>query len=55
MESFDKYMKKHGETGVQALLDNWERSVGLRYNEPVSLEERWSVFINVTDTPAMAA
>lgn len=49
-------VSKHGETGVFAILENWERSIGLRYNEPVSLEHRWNVFMDITDTTtAMAA
>jgi hypothetical protein len=50
MERFEEIMARHGETGVQALLDNWERFAGITYNKPLPLEKRWTLFIRHTMT-----
>lgn len=57
MIEFEKLLMKHGEHGIQAILENWERFSGIRYQEPVSLERRWEIFLRTTDpaSPALAA
>ncbi|MDX9690437.1 MAG: hypothetical protein RBT70_08285 [Alphaproteobacteria bacterium] len=50
MERFEEIMTRHGETGVQALLENWERFAGITYKKPLPLETRWAFFIRYTMT-----
>lgn len=50
MEKFETVVGRHGETGVQAILDNWERFAGVQYMMPVSLEKRWTNFMHATAT-----
>lgn len=54
-EKFETLLMKHGEHGLQAILENWERHQGIRYTKPVSLEERWEHFLRATDTTVRAA
>jgi len=42
MLDFNTYLMRYGEFGVQALVENIERSEGIRYQSPVSLENRWN-------------
>jgi len=48
MEKFETYMMKHGEHGVQALLEMWERPNGIKHDVTVSLERRWEIFLRST-------
>jgi len=50
MEKFETIVDRHGETGVQAILENWERFANVRHSVPVSLRARWNYFIRATDT-----
>jgi hypothetical protein len=45
---FDTFLARQGEHAVQAILENWERFTGHRYEEPIALETRWAIFINET-------
>jgi hypothetical protein len=45
MKELEILIAKHGEHGVQALLENWERFCGIRHDEPMSLEHRWEIFM----------
>jgi len=49
MEKFETYMMKHGEHGVQSLLEVWERHNGVKHDISVSLEKRWDLFLNATN------
>lgn len=49
MIEFDAVVTKLGEHGVQSILENWERYEGISYSCPVSLENRWTVFMRKTD------
>lgn len=55
MEKFEAVVAKHGEHGVQAILENWERYMGMRCSAPMSLEDRWTMFIEMTTSPMRAA
>jgi len=48
MEMFETFRSKHGEHGVQALLENWERFQGIKHTAPLTLERRWEMFISET-------
>lgn len=48
-DQFEMVVMKHGEQGVQLLLENWERFQGIRHIEPLPLEDRWQRFIAETD------
>jgi hypothetical protein len=52
---FETFMSRHGEHGVQAILENWERYRGIRRCDPMPLERRWEVFMRETSEPAFAA
>lgn len=55
MEQLDTFISRHGEHGVQALLENWERYMGIRRVFPMPLERRWELFMSATSEPAFAA
>ena len=50
MEKFETIVERHGETGVQAILDNWERFADVHYTMPTSLKARWVYFMQSTET-----
>lgn len=45
MLDFDKYVARHGEFGVQALIERIERYEGIRASIGISLEERWNALM----------
>ncbi len=45
MLDFDTYVARHGEFGVQAIVETIERKEGIRYAEVLPLEERWNVLM----------
>ena len=45
MLDFDTYVARHGEFGVQAIVENIERKEGIRYAEIVPLEQRWNALM----------
>lgn len=56
MENYNVMITRHGETGVQAILENWEQFAGVSYTMPTSLETRWANFIRATEaTPSKMA
>ena len=56
MFDFDTFVARHGEVAAQALLENIERFKGIRRELPVSLEERWTSLMSVSETSyALAA
>lgn len=60
MLDFDSYISRHGEHGVQAILERIERAEGLRFCVSTSLEARWkAVMLNdnaaAPETRRMAA
>jgi len=55
MDRFETVMSRHGEQGVQAILENWERFVGIKHSCVMPLERRWEMFIQETSEPIRAA
>ena len=49
MEQFEAILMKHGEHGVQSILENWERFFGIRHEQPLPLARRWQIFITATN------
>jgi hypothetical protein len=45
MPNFETYVARHGEFGVQALIERWERYEGIRTSISTSLEARWVAFM----------
>ncbi len=45
MQSFHSFVNRHGEHGVQALIEQIERTAGIRVSveAPLPLEDRWNV------------
>jgi len=48
MDQFETLMSKLGETGIQAILENWERHQGIKHPAPLPLECRWERFLEET-------
>jgi len=55
MSDLDKFLKRHDEIFIQYIVEIWERYNNVRYDNPVTLEERWDNFIRSTDHLAAAA
>ena len=55
MIQFETFVARHGEHGVQALLENWERHRGIRPSDPMPLERRWEIFMRETSEPTCIA
>ncbi|MDE2020223.1 MAG: hypothetical protein KGJ13_07810 [Patescibacteria group bacterium] len=56
MPTFDTYVARHGEGWTLFIVEQIERNEGIRYRNPVSLEERWNVLRggdDFTGAPAM--
>jgi hypothetical protein len=45
---FEKFLSRHGEFGVQALIERLERYEGIRSKVETSLEERWVLLMQPT-------
>jgi hypothetical protein len=41
MIDFEQYLARHGEFGVQAIIERWERYEGIRSGVDVPLKDRW--------------
>jgi hypothetical protein len=50
MLNFETYVARHGEFGVQAIIERWERYEGIRANINTPLEARWAAFIGNDNT-----
>lgn len=55
MERFETAAERHGEHGVQAILENWERYAGVDPAPSTPLAERWALFLLMTDGAAAEA
>lgn len=49
MDRFETFMSKHGEHGIQAILEDWERHVGVSQEHLMTLEQRWDRFLTQTN------
>jgi hypothetical protein len=47
MLNFESLVARHGEIGVQAIIERIERNDGVRARGDVSLEERWEAVMNM--------
>lgn len=45
MLDLNKYIARHGEFGVQAIIERWERYEGIHANTNAPLEVRWAAFV----------
>ena len=52
MLDFNQYMSRHGEHGVQAIIERLERYEGIKSDVSISLEQRWDFLMN--DIPLAA-
>lgn len=48
MPDFDMFLQRHGEIGVQAIIERIERVEGIRYAAVLTLEDRWNVLMQCT-------
>ena len=48
MLNFDQYVMRHGEFGVQAIVERLERYEGIRACINTSLEERWNALMQAS-------
>ena len=55
MPTFETYVTRHGEFGVQALLEKLARYDGVRFGVDVSLEERWKILMAPAPQHKLAA
>lgn len=56
MLDFDKYVARHGEHGVQAIIERLERYEGIKASISSSLEDRWNLLMKTnTSQQRMAA
>ena len=57
MLDFDTYVARHGEFGVQAIVETIERKEGIRYAEVLPLEQRWNALMRkpTSERPDLAA
>ena len=49
MLRYENIIEKYGEYTTQAILENWEHYECVHYNEPLTLKERWELFLFNTD------
>jgi len=45
MTQFDEFVSRHGEPAVFAILENWERHMGVKSNVTESLSQRWQALM----------
>ena len=50
MLDFDTYVTRHGEFGVQAIVETIERKEGIRHAEALPLEARWNALMRGATT-----
>jgi hypothetical protein len=48
MPDFETYVARHGEFGVQAIIENIERKEGIRHADVLPLEQRWNTLMQKT-------
>ena len=57
MPNYHDFLMRHGEHGVQAIVELIERNEKIRYTQVLSLEERWekTVCLSKTASSVLAA
>lgn len=53
MPDYHKYLMRHGEFGVQAIIEQIERSEGIRHTVIMTLEDRWSALMREPPTKTL--
>ena len=51
MLDFEAYVSRHGEPGMQALIERLERSAGIRAVVTISLQDRWNAVMGNDNLP----
>ena len=54
MPNYTEFMMRHGEHGIQALVEYIERCEGIVFDVSVTLEDRWN-YIMATSQQSVAA
>jgi hypothetical protein len=54
MPDFHKFMMRHGEHGVQDLIERMERYTGIKREVPLPLEQRWLIVMQATDQQSLS-
>lgn len=54
MADFHRYVARHGEHGVQAIIERLERNEGIRANILLPLEDRWNALMQIPSSPLAA-
>ena len=55
MPDYYKFLMRHGEHGVQDLIERLERYEGIKSAAQASLEQRWLIVMLVTNQPSSIA
>jgi hypothetical protein len=50
----EAFLARHGDIVVLSIIENWERSKGIKPNPAVSIMERWLRFLRETDYAGMS-
>lgn len=45
MTQFEQFVSRHGEPAVLAILENWERHMGVRASVTEPLSKRWAALM----------
>ncbi len=54
MPSYEQFMMRHGEHGVQDLVERLEKYEGISRKEPMALEDRWNALMQEANSSATA-
>ena len=52
MLDFNEFLMRHGETGVQFIIEQIERLEGITARKQDTLEQRWTLVMEVNAIPA---
>lgn len=55
MPNYTEFMMRHGECGIQDIVERLERYEGVRSNVAVPLEQRWNALMQPTQDNIPAA
>jgi len=54
MPDYTKFLMRHGEYGIQDLVERIERYEGIRFNDNMTLEDRWNALMRSASLPLAA-
>ncbi len=52
MQQFENYVGRHGEATMQAIIEQIEKTQGIRHSHPQPLETRWMIAMGYNETLA---